>query len=362
ARRLGMDPVEFRRKNLLRDGDEGPLGGVWHSVTATEVVRRAAAAIGWSRPKPNGVGRGLAVTERNTGSGPAAVAVQVDEEGKVLVRTGVPEVGTGSHTVIGQVVAAALALEPSAVTVMQGDTEMGPFDGGSGGSHVTNATGGAALRAAEALRSQLCSLAAKVEGWPGGSVELARGRFVCRGRSRPVPFARLAGKLARLEGGVIREEAEIKADHGQASGYACHAVEVRVDRETGDVRIHRAIAVHDVGCVINALGLTGQIEGGFSQGLGMGVMEGLELEDGHLQCANFDQYKIPCMADMPRLSIKLLEKRNGPGPFGAKGIGEIAAAPTAAAVANAIEDAVGIRIVDLPMSAEKVLHGLASKG
>ncbi|MBI2986724.1 MAG: xanthine dehydrogenase family protein molybdopterin-binding subunit [Deltaproteobacteria bacterium] len=361
ARRLGMDPVAFRQLNVLRDGDEAPLGGIWHSVAAAQVLTRAAEAIGWTRLKKDGVGRGLALTERHTGSGPAAVAVEVNERGQILVRTGVPEVGTGAHTVLQRVVATALTIDSSEVAVLQGDTETGPFDGGSGGSHVTNATGGAALKAAQALRLRLCSLAADFMGWPTGSVELDKGRFICRKNSGRVAFARLAGELAKLQGGLIQEKAEITAEHGDAAGYACHAVEVTVDRETGQVKINRAVAVHDVGYAINPRGLTGQIEGGFSQGLGMALTEDLQLEDGRLLYVNFDGYKIPSLVDMPPLFIELMENRDGPGPFGAKGIGEIAASPTAPALANAVQDAVGVRICDLPISAEKVAQALRAK-
>ena len=359
ARRIGIDPVEFRQLNVMRDGDEAPLGGVWHSVAAGEVVSRAATAIGWGEAKKDNSGRGLAVSERGTGTGRAIVVIEIDEHGKVLVRTGVAEVGTGSHTILRQVVATALTIDPSDVTVVQGDTEKGPFDVGSGGSKGTNTTGGAALAAAQALRARLCSLA--TEGSAEGGVELENGQFVSHGGSRRIAFGELAGRLAKLHGGTILEEAEFKSKRGDASGYACHAAEVTVDRETGQVRIDRVVAVHDVGYAINVPGLTGQIEGGLLQGLGMGLMEDLRLQDGQLQSVNYGDYRIPCAADIPPISIELIENRNGPGPFGAKGIGEIAATPTAPAIANAVEDAVGVRIFDLPISAEKVLEALKVK-
>jgi len=361
ARRLGMDPLVFRRLNTLRDGDEGPLGGIYQSVTAIEAIERAAAAIGWSKPKKAGTGRGVALVERSTGTGPASVVTEVNEEGKVIVRTGVPEVGTGSHTVLQRIVADVFGIEPAAVLVVQGSTETGPFDGGSGGSHVTNATGGAAFKAAQALRARLCCLAAEVKGLASGSVELKGGQFVCREQALRFAFRGLVKELVRQQGGQIRELGENRAVRGTASGYACHGVEVVVDRETGQFRVDRIVAVHDVGYAINPTGLTGQIEGGLSHGLGMGVMEDMRVEDGRLQCVNFDQYKMPCLADMPPLAVQLIEKRNGPGPFGAKGIGEIAASPTAPAIANAIEDAVGVRIHDLPITAEKILRALRSQ-
>jgi CO/xanthine dehydrogenase Mo-binding subunit len=356
-----MDPIEFRRLNTLRDGDEGPLGGVYESVTAMEAIERAAAAIGWSKAKGDSTGRGVALVERSTGTGPASVVAEANEQGNIVVRTGVPEVGTGSHTILQRVTADVFGIDPAQVLVMQGSTDTGPFDGGSGGSHVTNATGGAAFKAAQALRARLCGLAAELKGLPAGSVDLESGQFVCKEKSLRFSFGSLVKELVRLQGGPIRELAENMAVRGKASGYACHAVEVAVDRETGQFHINRIIAVHDVGHAINPVGLTGQIEGGLSHGLGMGAMEEMRLEDGRLQCVNFDQYKIPCLADMPPLTIQLIEYRNGPGPFGAKGIGEIAASPTAPALANAIEDAVGVRLCDLPITAEKVLQALRTR-
>ncbi|MGH7844776.1 MAG: xanthine dehydrogenase family protein molybdopterin-binding subunit [Candidatus Binatia bacterium] len=358
ARRLGMDPIDFRQRNVLREGDEGPLGGIYRSVAAAEVLERAAAAIGWSKRKKEGTGRGIALTERHTGSGPASVIVEMTGDAKVVVRTGVPEVGVGSHTVLQRVVAEVLTIPPADVVVVQGSTDTGPFDGGSGGSHVTNATGGAAFKAAKALQSRLGALAARLKNCSEGAVELRNGQFVYGKKSHSIPFAEVAKALAEQEGGVVREQADNRAGHGESSGYACHAVEVAVDEETGQIRVNRIVAVHDVGYAINPAGLTGQIEGGLSHGFGMGLMEEMRLEDGRLECVNFDQYKIPSLADMPPLATQLIEAKNGPGPFGAKGIGEIAASPTAPAIANAVEDAAGVRICDLPITAEKVWAAL----
>jgi carbon-monoxide dehydrogenase large subunit len=360
ARRLGMDPVDFRQLNVMRSGDEDPVGKVWQQVTVGQVLQRAATAIKWGSPKADGRGRGLAVSERGTGGGRAEVAVEIDSNGQVLARTGVPDVGTGAHTVIQQVVARTLGLPPSAVRVEQGDTDSGPWDQGSGGSHVTNATGGAALVAAEALRQRLCGLAAEVEGWQEGSVSLEDGHFVADGTQRVI-FHELAGRLARLEGGLLREITDHEGERGEAAGYACHAVEVAVDRETGKVTIDRIVAVHDVGYAINLIGLTGQIEGGLMQGLGMGAMEDLRVVDGRVQAVNFGDYKLPSVADAPALTIDLIENEDGPAPFGGKGIGEITATPTAPAIANAVEDAVGVRITDLPVTAEKIYAALHDK-
>ncbi len=355
ARRIGMDPVELRRRNLLRDGDEVLEGELIRGSTARTVLDRAASAVGWGEPLPPSHGRGLAFSERGTGGGPASVAVEVDAQGQVVVHTGVPEVGTGAHTMIQQVVARVLDVPPALVRVQQGDTASGPFDQGSRGSRVTNATGGAAASATERLRRRLCRLAAEVLGWQEETVQIEDGAFVSTdGR---FAFEDLAGRLARLEGGAIVEEVSHRARPGAAS-FACHAAEVSVDRDTGHVVVERVVAVHDVGHAINPVGLSGQIEGGLIQGLGQALMESLGVRDGQVEAINFGDYRIPNVMDVPPLSIELVEEGDGPGPFGAKGIGEISATPIAAAIANAVEHAVGVRISNLPITAEKVLAAL----
>jgi CO/xanthine dehydrogenase Mo-binding subunit len=312
----------------------------------------------WSAPLPPGRGRGLAFSERGTGAGRAAVQVSVDGSGRVLARTGVPEQGGGAHTVIQQVVARTLGVPASLVRVEQGDTDSGPFDQGVGGSKVTNSTGGAAQRATEQLRERLCMLAAEERGWREGSVRLEGGAFVSEDQRED--FSKLAGWLARSEGGVICEEVDHRAARGP-TGFACHAVEVSVDQDTGQVRLEKLVAVHDVGCAINPVGLMGQIHGGLLQSLGQTFMEELPIVDGRPRAINFGEYKIPCSADIPELRVELVEEADGPGPFGAKGVGEISALPAAAAIANAVDNAVGVRLTDLPITAEKVLARLRAR-
>jgi CO/xanthine dehydrogenase Mo-binding subunit len=358
AQRLGLDPVEFRRRNLVHAGEIMVDGEPIQGDTAHLVLERAAACLDWSAPLPPGRGRGLAFSERGTGAGRAAVQVSVDGTGTVVARTGVPEQGGGAHTVIQQVVARTLGVPARLVRVEQGDTDAGPFDQGVGGSRVTNSTGGAAQRATEQLRDRLCMLAAEARGWREGSVRLEAGAFVSDDQRED--FSRLAGALARSEGGLIREEVDHRAARGP-SGFACHAVEVDVDRETGRVRLEKLVAVHDVGCAINPVGLMGQIHGGLLQSLGQTLMEELAIVDGQPRAINFGEYKIPCAADIPDLRVELIEEHDGPGPFGAKGVGEISALPAAAAIANAISNAVGVRLMELPITAEKVLAGLRAQ-
>ncbi len=164
-----------------------------------------------------------------------------------------------------------------------------------------------------------------------------------------------------MHGGRVRYDAELSSKRGQSYGYACQGVEVSVDRETGRVRVERIVAVQDVGYAINRQALTSQIAGAIGMGLGQGLREEMRYDDGYLQSVNFGAYKISCLADIPPTTFELIENRDGPGPFGAKGVGEIAAVPIMAAIANAVEDAVGVRITDLPITAEKVLTALNGK-
>jgi CO/xanthine dehydrogenase Mo-binding subunit len=355
AQRLGLDPLDLRRRNVAHAGEVMVDGEPIQGETARLVLDRAAACMDWSAPLPPGHGRGVAFSERGTGAGRAAVEVSVDSAGQVLARTGVPEQGGGAHTVIQQVVARTLGIPAGLVRVEQGDTDSGPFDQGVGGSRVTNSTGGAAQRATEQLRERLCLLAAEERGWREGSVRLEGGAFVSEDEREE--FARLAGQLARREGGAIREESDYRAARGP-SGFACHAVEVSVDRDTGQVRLEKLLAVHDVGYAINPVGLMGQIHGGLLQSLGQTFMEELPVVDGQPRAINLGEYKIPCSADIPDLRVELIQEHDGPGPFGAKGVGEISALPAAAAVANAVDNAVGVRLLQLPITAERVRAGL----
>jgi CO/xanthine dehydrogenase Mo-binding subunit len=358
AQRMGLDPIEFRRRNVARAGEMMVDGEPIEGDTAAAVLACAASALDWSAPLPAGRGRGLAFSERGTGAGRAAVQVVVDETGSVLARTGLPEQGVGSHTMIQHVVARTLGVPADLVRVEQGDTDTGPFDQGVGGSRGTNSTGGAAQHATEQLRSRLCSLAAERRGWREDSVRVEDGAFVSDGEIED--FRELAGWLARSEGGVIQEEIDYRAARGP-SGFACHAVEVEVDAETGEVRLDKLVAVHDVGHAINPVALMGQIQGGLLQSLGQTLMEELRVVDGRPQAINFGEYKIPCAADIPDLRVELIEQGDGPGPFGAKGVGEISALPAASAIANAVANATGVRVTELPLTAERVLAGLRAR-
>ena len=355
ARRLGMDPLAFRLRNVVQEGDVSSIGERWTNPRAREVIERAAAELGWDTPKPPNVGRGLATCNHDIGQGKAGSIVSVDESGAVTIVTGVPDVGTGAHTMLRQVVAEELSIAPDDVVVQVGDTDTALWDSGSGGQRVTHVHGTATQCAARKLRESLCELAPDLMRWPASGVRLERGEFVADGDGRSVPFRELAARAARAAGGrVAAQEALALAYESGERTFTAQAVEVAVDPETGRVELRRAVSVQDSGRLLNPQLAEGQVQGATVMGMGYGIMEGLDIEDGRVTSANFGEYKLPSMPDVPPLSVVFVDSQEGPCPFGSKAVAEAAISPISAAIANAVDDAVGARVTDLPVTAEKV--------
>jgi CO/xanthine dehydrogenase Mo-binding subunit len=356
ARRLGMDPVAFRLRNVVELGDVTAIGEHWSDPRAGEVVERAAAELGWGAPRsaPN-VGRGISTCNHDIGQGKAGSIVAVDASGAVTVITGVPDVGTGAHTMLRQVVAEELSIAPDDVTVQIGDTDTALWDSGSGGQRVTNVHGNATLGAARKLRDTLCELAPDLMRWPASAVRLERGEFMADGEGRSVAFRELASRAARTNGGRVAAQETLALSYESTERtYTAQAVEVAVDPETGQVTIQRLVSVQDCGRVLNLILAEGQVQGGTITALGYAMMEELPIEDGRVTTAHLGEYKLPSMQDIPEMQSVFVEGRSGPCPFESKAVGEAAISPLSAAVANAIEDAVGVRVTSLPLTAEKV--------
>ncbi len=316
ARELGVDPLELRERNAIRAGDVDVHGDEWHASEMPRVLAELRRASGWGRPLPPGHGRGVALGARHVGRGKTSLELTLDERGDVVVRSGVTDQGGGALTMIGRVVARELAIAPERVRVEQVDTARSPVDPGVGGSRVTMVHGNAAL---------------------DGARKLAAARDA--GAAPPIRVVGSADQTAHMFG-----------------SYA-YAVEVELDRETGAFRVVDATLVADVGTVINPVAVRGQLEGGFAFGLGQALMEELAIVGGRVVTASFGEYKIPSIADVPPLRLVLLTDAPGPGPFGAKSVGELANPAVVGAVANAVADA-GARVLTLPISAEKVLAAL----
>lgn len=363
AKELGMDPLEFRLRNILRDGDLLPGGRSVDKVRCRETLEAAAKAVGWGRPKSGkNIGRGIGVSFRHVGgSGEANIEMSVSAEGKVRVVSAVPDTGTGTHTLIRQIAAEVLTIPPKDIQVAIGDTESFETDAAPGGSKITAMTGRAVLVTAEEMREKMKSLAASLMGSSPEEVKLERGRFsAARESKRTVSFAEVARHAAQRNGDLhIRKSYKPKGRSGVA-GFFAQVAEVEVDRETGILKIRRMITAHDIGTIINPLTHQGQIEGGVIQGLGYATMEEVGTEDGKVVTLNLGDYRIPCIKDVPDLKTVLVEDPAGPGPFAAKQIGENSIVATAAAIANALADATSVRIFDLPLTAEKIYFALKS--
>lgn len=360
AREMGIDPLELRLKNLIRDGDALPGGRVVDRVRGRQVLEAAAKKVGWGRPKRPNVGRGIGVSFRHVGGGGEATAeVAVSPEGEVTVVTAVPDIGTGTHTLFRQIAAEVLTLSPQAIQVKVGDTETFETDSAPGGSKVTNMNGQALLGALQELRGRMREAAASLFGCGAEEVKLERGRFSAGRGAKGLAFAEVA-RFATGTNGDLRVQKSFKVKtRSPVAAFVAQAAEVEVDRETGLLRVKKIVTAHDVGTIINPLGHQGQIEGGVIQGMGYATMEEVGIDGGRVVTLNLGDYRIPCTRDIPALDTVLIEDQ-GPGPFAAKHIGENGIVATAGAIANALDDAVRVRLFDLPLTAEKIYFALNS--
>lgn len=356
AKELGMDPLELRLKNLLGDGDLLPGGRSVDKVRCRETLVAAAKKAGWGKPRKKNVGRGIGVSFRHVGgAGEANVEISASAEGKVTVLTAVPDTGTGTHTLLRQIAAEVLTIRASEIQIALGDTETFETDAAPGGSKITNMTGLALLAAAGEMRDRMRSVAASLLGCRAGDMKLEKSRFsAAHGSKKSLSFAEVARHAAQHGDGLrVRKSYQTKA-RSPVAAFVAQVAEVEVDRETGALSVRRIVTAHDVGTIINPLTHQGQIEGGVIQGLGYATMEEIKAEDGKVVTANLGDYKIPCTRDIPELETVLVNDPSGSGPFAAKQIGENGIVATAAAIANALDDAVEVRIFDLPLTAEKI--------
>ena len=370
ARAMGLDPYEFRRINLLRDGDSSPVGHRWREIRAEETLRRAADVAGWGGAKPAAgqpgalTGRGLAITDLAQGVGRFAARVSIGAAGRPTLHMAFWDTGTGSHTVLRQMVAQELSVPVDEVDIELLDTSEMPFSSGSGGTRVTYTAGQAVVGAARELRRRLIRAAAPLLDSPEADVSLQSGRIVV-GPSplRPAYYRTITlGEAAAHAGaGGIIAEGEVESEPPDVTSFCAQAAEVEVDPETGAITVTRFVTAHDVGNILNPLLHQGQVEGGVIQGLGYALMEELHTEGGRIANPSLGDYKIPTSADIPPLTTALVGGAGGPAPYRSKGIGESANIPVAAAIANAVTDAIGAPITALPLTAEKALRALRGR-
>jgi CO/xanthine dehydrogenase Mo-binding subunit len=360
ARRLGMDPVAFRRKNLMEDGDATLTGGRYEEIKAKETLEAAVKAAGYGEAKPKYVGRGIAMGYRGPGGGNTAVKISLNRDGSIVIHTSLFEQGTSTYTTMRQTAAEELSCDPVEIRIEVLDTDSGvDSDSGIGGSRGTRVTSGAAYQAARAAKESLFNLAEKLLGWSKTDMTLAGKEIVhnkTRQRRRWDELLSAAGRA------IVGESFNQDEERSPVTAFAAQIAEVAVDPETGEVKLRRITTAHDTGIIMNPIGHQGQIDGGVVQGLGYGLIEYLPVHEGRVEVAHFGEYKIPNVKDIPPLKTVVLQSASGVGPYKVKGIGENPISPVAPAIANAIEDAVGVRIRDLPITAEKIYKAMHGQG
>ncbi|HEY3336702.1 MAG TPA: xanthine dehydrogenase family protein molybdopterin-binding subunit [Candidatus Limnocylindrales bacterium] len=373
ARFLGIDRLELRLRNLARRGDrfipfDTPCDGDW-----ADVVRVAAERAGWGTPLPEGHGRGIAFGIKSgptTGLSYSIVRLLVD--GSVVVYAGTSDMGQGARTVLAQVAAHELGAPLDWVTVVMGDTAIVPYDQQTSASRSTVLMGNAVLDACRKLQAQLASMAARVHGVDEAAVSVDEGVVTLPDGRELTPLEVLKAGLGRLGGELIgvgesRKDAEPDHPLGGAPAFFefnCTVIEAHVDEETGDITIDRHVTVSDVGKALNPLQVRMQDEGAAIMGLGHTLMEQY-LFDGTGRIRNLGaiDYRIPTSMDLPLVvESEAVEHRDGPGPYGAKGMSEGALLCVAPAVASAVHEATGATIRALPLSPERVWHALQARG
>lgn len=307
----------------------------------------------------------------NTGHpNPASAFVEILADGTVIVLSGAADIGQGSDTVLAQIAAEELGISIEEVCIVSADTGVTPESGHTSASRQTYISGNAVRSAArEAKRVLLESAAEELETSVEELVAQGGKIYPSKEPNRWLSIQDVAGRcrreglLAIGSGFFNPQTTKLDPETGQGEPYATyafatHIAEVEVDTETGQVEILRIVAAHDVGKAINPRGIAGQITGGIAMGIGFALMEEFRLQQGASETVSFESYLIPTIQDIPEIAFTIVEEREETGPFGAKGVGEPAMIPTAPAIVNAIYDAIGVRITELPVTPEKILSGL----
>lgn len=362
AHALGLDPVAFRLKNVMKKGDPVAGGTLPYSLPG-KVMRAAAERAGWGkRPKAEGRGRlargfGFAAGHWTVSAGPSAASVHVNEDGTLSVLTGAINL-SGTDTSFAQIAAERFGVPGSRVSVTQGDTDTAPYNAGSWHSRVTFGVGEAVRRAAEEAAKRVAEAFAEQTGAAPKQVQIADGHVQAPG-TRAVPLGEVAGRSMWSFGPIVGHAELTDLPFGISS--SAQVAEVEVDRDTGQWRLLRLVCAQDVGFAINPLSVEGQIQGGASHGIGYALSEEYLYEEGRLLNPDFMDFRLPTSLDHPEYDIVMIEDRLDGGPYGAKGVGEPPTIPTAPAIANAIFDAVGARVKQLPLTPERVWRELQAR-
>ena len=359
AEKLNIDPIEFRLLNAAKEGTRQPANGpVYRKIGLVETLEAARNHPHYSSDlNESGKGRGIASGAWFNGSGPASAVASVNADGTVSLVEGSPDIG-GSRAAMAMQVADVLGLEAEDVKPSIGDTDSIGYSSGAGGSGVSFKTGTACVEAAYDIKEQMMDRAARI--WDVDSSEVEYDKATIRHKSDPelsIEFSELASMLNGT-GGPIVGRATVNPG-GVGNAFAVHIVDVEVDKETGKVDILRYTSVQDVGKAIHPSYVEGQLQGGAVQGIGWALNEEYIFNsEGNMMNSSFLDYRMPVALDLPMIDTVLVEVANPGHPFGLRGVGEACLIPPMAAIANAIYDAVGVRMTELPMSPGKVVDAL----
>lgn len=373
AHRLHMDPAALRERNMVHEGDVMPAyyGETAQSCALDRCLARAKEMTGWAEKFPrrvleNGHIRAVGLALAMQGSGisgvdTAAVSIRVGDDGIYNMAVGATDMGTGCDTILAQMAADCLCCEVSDVTVTGVDTDQSPYDTGSYASSTTYVTGMAVVKACEQLRSQIEAAGARMLEVPQAESEFDGRRVLHAASGREISLRDVANRS--LAAGA--EEIFASSSHGSPVSpppFMAGVAEVDVDPETGKVEMVDYAAVVDCGTVVNPNLARVQTEGGIAQGIGMALFEDVQMTgEGRMASNSFLQYKIPTRLDVGRIRVEFAPSYEPTGPFGAKSIGEIVINTPAPAIADAVYNAVGVRVTELPITPEKVLEGMRRK-
>lgn len=383
----GIDPVEFRLRNALQEGQTNTLGELMTSVGARECLEKVAQAIQWGHTKtskgPWKRGKGIALGNKYSLAPTASQAsIKVHHDGTIEVRTMATELGQGSHTVLAQVAAEEFDVPMESIRIISGDTAVCPFGHGAFSSRQTFNDGNAVRLACLDAKRQILEKAGKILNTDPEALEVRRGEIFMKGSpekslsiSQLFTPAALSGIPFVAEGGELIGTATwyttavpIHPDTCQSSkatafySYNAQAVDLEVNTETGDVRVLHHVSAADVGRAINPMLVEGQIEGGMLVSEGSALMEEVVFKNGKILNPLFTQYAFPTAVEMPhRTESIIVEAEHPEGPYGAKGVGEATLTAGAPAFANALYNAAGVRITELPITPNKILEALASR-
>ncbi len=370
----GVDPLDFRLKNIVGDGDLSPSEHHILGDGLAVCLRRGAEEMGWYERKKMGRnnssplkrGWGVGTEMHSSGAYPdieeqSNAIIRMNEDGTVNLIIGMADLGTGTRTMAAQIAAEVLGISLGEIRVIDGDTDVTPFDIGAYASRTTYVGGGAVLKAANHLKKQLLELASERLECPLEDLSLIEGRVFAKNAPNEGIAVRdlVSGEGGRPPRTLIGQG---NNEPTVAYSFGAHFAEVEVDTEIGQIKVLQVIAVHEIGRAINPVAVAGQIEGGIQQGIGHALTEDfiIDKKTGRPLNPSFVDYKMPLALDMPKIKTIILEEFPDPsGPFGAKGIGEDPIIPIGPAIGNAVYEATGVRMRELPITPEKFLKAFA---